>query len=204
MTSRPLVDTEAYREAKAALASELSEEVRSWSFSHAIEVLKSEISKTSTKSKARTFARHHIGLRGGRFTELIQWIKYPSTMHVDEISLVLRALQKLQPSETSLPEQVQAAEPEPGVSAPDARKEKTVAHFVTLLNSGNLLLDAHEIRPEDVFAGSRISIQLAMQQICKRFGIVAIFADPSAKMNEPMTRDDLVSLGLRSKKRRRV
>ncbi len=203
MTSRPLADTEAYREAKAALAHELSEEVLSWSFSRTMDVLRREIRQNAPKDKTRFFARHHIGLKGEKFNELIQWLKHPSTMCVEEVTLVLRALQKLQPKQVVLlppvQEPVQEVGPTPNTN--DAVvKHNVVAHFVTMFNSGNLLLDAHDIQPKDVFDGSRISIQLAMQQLCKRFGIAATFSDTSAQFNEPVTRGDLVSIGLRKRR----
>ncbi len=195
-------DTPAFLEAKRVLASELSDEIRLWSLSTMIEELQKRIqTASSSKHRIREFSRHCLGLHGEQFRRVREWLKNPSTLTTEDVCLVLRALKEGR-NGMMIPPSPPRQTKSPSTNRKGVNR-KLVGHAITMLNSLNILFNEAGIQPKDAFDGDRMQVQSAMEEICKRFGVTAQFSDPSAARNQPVTRDDLATIGLRKKEKRR-
>ncbi len=220
--------TEVFEQAKQSIIGELDEETLNWDFSKMLDQLKTTIANKSptesgaTRNAVRFFCRHYLNMKGEAFNETRRWLTGEKSMSSAEIQLVLRTLKALNDGTFVEPDSKPSAseteydscrelaaaviptvgqpitQPKPGVV------RKLIDHTISLFNSLVGLIVESGVQPSDVFDGDRMQIRGALQKICDAFGINVVFPEPDAARNQPVTRDDLSSLGLTltGKKRR--
>ena len=221
-----LIESQAqiYEEAKQSIAGELDEETLSWDFSKMLDQLKTTIANKSptesgtTRNAVRFFCRHYLNMKGEAFHETRQWLTGDLVMPSASIQLVLRTLKALNdgtftetdaavwPAKTELQSRKELASTViPPIKTPTSHSKpgvarKLVDHTISMFNSLVGLIVESGVAPKDVFDGDRMQIRGALQKICDASGIDVVFPEPDAARNQPVTREDLSTIGLQTRK----
>lgn len=215
--------SEFFEQAKQSVASELNEATMAWGFEKMLDELRTAIANKNpdqrgvTRNAIRYFCRHYLNMSGQKFENMRQWLAGTAIMPAETIAAVLRALQALANGTFSEPVATKHSQATKPAASPKARspqraalaappaqpagsalgiKRKVLDLLISQLNSMLGLFAECGITPADVFDGDRMQIVSALQKICPRLGIKAIFSEPDATHNQPLTKEDLSEIGL--------
>lgn len=137
--------------------------------------------KTAGGNKLRYFARTQLQMKNGGEQRIREWLKDPMCMSLEECQLLRRVLSGQ------------------NASAGKDLSRRVVSHTVAVLSSlKGLVVDA-DIKKTVVNDGDRMYIRSAVEEICRRTGVVATFRDPGDQKSRPATQADLAGTGFKNK-----
>lgn len=180
-----------YEAAKKSISSKLHPDMLSWSYERMMEDLVKTIESIRLKGEknpVRSFARHHLKLRGDNIDRLVRgWVRDNVPMTEEQAALVLVALSDIRGR----------------VGDPFSEKEKAVTRrFVSFLiiSLTQILHILSELgtKPASIDEGDRIEMRRIMKEICARLGIDVSFPEDASNL-KPVTRQALANLGLSQK-----
>ena len=169
----------------------------------------------------RFFCRHYLAMHGSTFNDMRQWLLGRATMPFEKIQMVLRVLKSeregslvrvppntggrkydhVAPRSLSLgperaPELDVTIKPEPPTPKTSGVVRTVIDHTGTTLNSLMILIVQAHVSPDDLFDGDRMRVRIAIEEICKSFGINVVFPKPESIRSRPVTSEDFAKAGL--------
>jgi hypothetical protein len=177
-------DTRAFEKAMRTLRHELPDHMRAWNLSTMVAEVQRLVSTEKTQNRLRSFTRQVLHLSGNQHKRIGAWLRDPSLLTVADAHIVLCALAKMPaPPVAVVPQRIE-------VTTSNLNR-KLVAFVITNFNSLDMLTAEAGITPADAFDGDRMQLRKAMERLCARFGVRAVFSDRSATRSHPLQSSDL-------------